>query len=611
MVSNGQAKTPQDSGSKSSPIKFFVTKWKDLWFKLFVISLALMLVGSSMAAFVNTSGGTVSVRTVEFVTDSNVSIAGTLYVPATASPETPAPAVYVQHGGNSTRETMSHFATELSRRGYVVFNAESWGNGYSEVNHNDDIVSAVYGVEYLTNLSFVDTTRVGALGYSAGCSQVVQAALYNDNQFNLRSVMVMGAGANAFTADTPVNLCILVGYRDENHSSSQTLTTDETNMSIFNTTEEIETGVYYGSLEDHTARIMYNPEGIFHQMMLYVPYVVSRAVEFFNTSMDYATALPPDDIAFLGKEFGCVMGYIGLMIFLIAMVLGLSKTKFFAGITGEGYKPEVPRSVKFFVGVGAVVLFSVLGMQLMFYIGNNYIPRISSAFQLTIVNGAVVYTVIVGLFMIAVNLLIKFTTKGYNFREESLVYKTSLIQILKTAAIAFLIFAICFGITAFVQWAFSGTHFKFFIKPELFVMSLERFKVFALYFWIFLLGQLITAYVQTTSYRTIKGGNKTFFLTVLIVNFLPYLLYLAMVIGYKSFGLNLGDGPIQQFLRLSSPLMRYNGVIFGMLFMVPMDAVVTVVCYNKTKNIYLGALLNTILLTWIACGCVLGEAAVA
>lgn len=611
MATNERNESVASKGKTRYGTNPFLKKWKELWFRLLIISLVLIIVGSTISAAVNTSGGTVTVRNIEFVTDSNVSIAGSLYVPDSATPEHPAPAVYVQHGGNCTRETMSTFSTELSRRGYVVFNAESWGNGYSEVNHNDDVVSAVYGVEYLSKLSFVDTTRIGALGHSAGCSQVVKAALYNDNEFGVRSVMVMGAGANSFTPDTPVNLCILVGYRDENHSCSQTLTTDEGNLAVFGVEDEIELGHYYGSLEDHTARVMYNPDGVFHLMMLFTPSVVSQAVDFFNTTMDYDGGIPANETVFLWKELGSAMGYVGLMMFIIAMVLGMMKLKFFAGIVGQEYKPEVPRSAKFYIGVGIVVLFSALGMQLLFYIGNNYVPKISSAFQLTIVNGAVVYTLVAGIFMIVANLIIKATTKGYNFKEESLVYKTTLVQLIKTIILAAIIFVVSFLIAAFVQWGFSGNHFRFFIRPELFVMSLERFKVFAIYFWIFLIGQLITSYVQTTSYRTIGGGNRTFLLSVLIINFLPMALYLAMIIGYKSFGLNLGSSPIHDFLRLSSPLIRYNGVIWGMLFMSPMNAVVTVVCYNKTKKIYLGTLINTILLTWIACGCVLGEAPVA
>ena len=611
-VSVNSEQTTQQETSRLGP-NVFLKKWKELWFRLMIISLVLILVGSIMSAVTNTSGGTVNVRNVEFVTDSNVSISGSLYVPNSASQENPAPAVYVQHGGNCSREYMSTFAIELSRRGYVVFNAESWGNGYSEVNHNDDIVSAVYGVEYLTSLSFVDTTRVGVLGHSAGCSQVVNAALYNGNQFNVRSVMVMGAGANAFDAETPIpiNLCIMVGYRDENHSTSQTMTTNETNMSIFGVTDEIVPGKYYGSLEDNTVRVLYNPEGIFHLMMLFMPSVVSQAVDFFNTTMDYDSGIPAQETIFLWKEFGCAIGYVALMMFIISMVLGLMKTKLFSGIVGQEYKPEVPRTAKFYIGVAIVVLFATLGMQKMFYIGNNYVPKISRAFQLTIVNGAVVYTLIVAIFMIVANLIIKFTTKGYNFKEESLVYKTTVPQLAKTVLLAAIIFASSFLIAALVQTVFSGTHFRFFIRPELFVMSPERFKVFALYFWIFLIGQLVTAYVQTTSYRTVNGGTKTFPLSVLIINFLPLALYLAMIIGYKSFGLNLGSSPIHDFLRLSSPLIRYNGVIWGMLFMSPMNAVVTVVCFNKTKKIYLGAILNTILLTWNACGCVLGETPVA
>ena len=183
--------------------------------RLLAIALVLILVGSYLGYAVNTAFGDVEVRDVSFVTDSAVSMAGTMYIPVGVSSENKAPAVVVQHGGNCNRETMSSFSVELARRGYIVFNEESWGNGYSDVNHNDEIPTTVYATQYLKNLDIVDGERIGLIGHSAGAAQVCEAATYNNNEFGVRSVLVTGAGATGFDADTPINLGFIIGYRDD------------------------------------------------------------------------------------------------------------------------------------------------------------------------------------------------------------------------------------------------------------------------------------------------------------------------------------------------------------------------------------------------------------
>ena len=90
--------------------------------KVIGIGLVLILAGAIVSSAINTSFGSVRIIQAEFVCDNGATIAGNLYVPASATRENPAPAIYVQHGGNSSRESMFTYAVEYARRGYVVFN---------------------------------------------------------------------------------------------------------------------------------------------------------------------------------------------------------------------------------------------------------------------------------------------------------------------------------------------------------------------------------------------------------------------------------------------------------------------------------------------------------
>ena len=576
------------------------------WQRLLIIALALIIVGTALGYAVNTNFGSVTVRDMSFVTDSGVALAGTLYIPEGASAETPAPAVVVQHGGNCNRETMSSFSVELARRGYIVFNEESWGNGYSDVNHNDTIPTTVYATQYLKDLAIVDGSRIGLIGHSAGAAQVCEAALYNDMEFGVRSVLVTGAGATGFDADTPINLGFIIGYRDENHKTARIVLQEEGNKAIFGTTEDIVDGQWYGSIEDHTARVMYNPEGVFHLMMRITPSVIATSLDFFNRTFEYDPGIASSDQIWWPKELGSCMVFAAVILVIFAMILSLPSTRLLAPAVVSETRPQVRRGVKFYVGIAIVALFSGLGLQAMFAKGVELMPMISSAFQLSLINGAVLWAVAVGLCMIIVNTIIKRTTKGYDFAEESRVYRTAPVNVLRIIAAALAIFAVCFLITALVQTLSGGMHTKF-LHPEFSVLNVARFGVFALYLWPFLLGQLIAAYVQTTTFRTVGGSGKSFLFTTMFVNAIGLLIYLVIIMSMKSFGVSFGDGPIIEFLGLVSPKVRYNSVALSIVMLSFVNSGITVTAYKKTGTIYLGSLINAMLLTWMACGGVLGE----
>ena len=577
-----------------------------LWQKLIAIAVLLIFAGSVLGYAVNTDFGKVQVKDMSFVTDSGVSIAGSLYIPDGASEENPAPAVVVQHGGNCNRETMSSFSVELARRGYIVFNEEAWGNGYSDVNHNDDIPSTVYAVQYLSRLAIVDKACIGLIGHSAGAKQVCQAAVYNDCEFGVRSVLVLGAGATDFTAETPINLGLIIGYRDENHKTSRRVLTEDGNKEMFGTTEDIVDGQWYGSLEDHTARIMYNPEGVFHLMMRQHPGVIAKALDFFDTTYEHESALSTGNQIWWLKELGSCLVFSAVILMIFAMILLLPETELFGSVVSEECRPQVTRSKKLYIGIAIVALFSGLELQNLFAGGVSLMPKISSAFQLSLINGAVLWVFCMGLVMLLVNTIIKRTTKGYDFKEEAKVYTISPKNLGKTLVIAVFIFALSLLITAVVQEVTLGMHTKF-LHPEFSVLNIARLKMFALYLWPFLMGQLISAYVQTTTYRTVGGSNRSFLLTTMFVNAIGLLIYLAIIMSMKSFGVSFGDGWLVQFLGLVSPKVRYNSIALSIVMLSVVNSAITTVSYNKTKTIYLGSIINAMLLTWMACGSVLGE----
>lgn len=102
------------------------------WWRLLWISLLLCLCSAVVTHVIATDGGKVSVKNIDVITESGYKLATDMYVPKEASKEHKLPAIVVMHGGNNAKEQIAHYALELSRRGYVVVNADMYGHGESE-----------------------------------------------------------------------------------------------------------------------------------------------------------------------------------------------------------------------------------------------------------------------------------------------------------------------------------------------------------------------------------------------------------------------------------------------------------------------------------------------
>ena len=97
-----------------------------------IVSIALIIVGIAGSFILQTNSGKTTIRNVTIESESGHTLAMDVYIPENATAETPAPAIFVQHGGNNNKEEMQHYCIELARRGYVAIGVDMYGMGESE-----------------------------------------------------------------------------------------------------------------------------------------------------------------------------------------------------------------------------------------------------------------------------------------------------------------------------------------------------------------------------------------------------------------------------------------------------------------------------------------------
>ena len=121
--------------------------------------LAAVFLLMGIASRIQTDGGSIAVSRGTLETDVG-SLTYKLYVPDSATPQTPAPGVLLLHGYQNDHETCAAYAIELAKRGTVVLSLDEYGHGGSEaglmnrgyVNHR---VKVTFGEDSVEDGTFV------------------------------------------------------------------------------------------------------------------------------------------------------------------------------------------------------------------------------------------------------------------------------------------------------------------------------------------------------------------------------------------------------------------------------------------------------------------------
>ncbi len=161
--------------------------------RLLLGALLTIAVSSWLASLVQTAGGDVQINSIRIPTQNGQWVHADLFKPRSATAETPAPFIVVVPGFQRSKEALSNTAIELARRGFVTASIDPYAQGSSSASlSNIAATTEGYGmfalVDYAAsseNLNYIDRSRIGATGHSAGGNAAIRGANYFGRQAQL------------------------------------------------------------------------------------------------------------------------------------------------------------------------------------------------------------------------------------------------------------------------------------------------------------------------------------------------------------------------------------------------------------------------------------------
>lgn len=300
-----------------------------------VIGLAVILLGILLSYSIDTSFGEVKTQRLYLLDEAGYTVTANLYVPNSAHVQ-PAPAMIICPGGDCPSDIASPWATELSRRGYVVAVMDYSGCGDTQVNPmkqywtNNGAMELDTVYDYLTTLKFVDREQIGVGGHSMG-------SLYSYRLSTQRQVALVISDVIYADAlpEYDFNFVQISAEHDEGLlarlSDFEDIYKDEFLTAVFGV-EEIEPNVLYGSWKDKTARIFYNLNQTHQDDMVSGPFI-RLEVQSVMDSMEAPNPIDSGNLIYGWKIVGMAGAIIGLIVFLFALAGLLLESSLFSNLT--------------------------------------------------------------------------------------------------------------------------------------------------------------------------------------------------------------------------------------------------------------------------------------
>ena len=314
--------------------------------RLLAGSISVVLTSCLGAALVQTSCGRVRVYDVKIPTQNGQWVVGDLFKPDTATRNNPAPLVVVVPGFQRSKEALSNVAIELSRRGIVAVTIDPYAQGASSSSASTQAATTEgYGmfavVDYVANtgnLNYVDKSRIGVTGHSAGGNAAILGAAYfgrraarTEKPSALQAVFVSGyvlSFTDKVLRDVRSNVGASYAYYDEgayrNEQENGDMRRAPEALRLVNSArepdtaplEEVTLGRYYGDAARRTLRVVHN-ERVLHPFQPYIVEATANQIEYFERVFQVESGLAPRDQVWYWKE---LLGLIALVAGLVALV---------------------------------------------------------------------------------------------------------------------------------------------------------------------------------------------------------------------------------------------------------------------------------------------------
>ncbi len=351
--------------------------------RLFSLCILMVLGCAVGASLIQSSGGQVAISQIALPTQNGQHLAATLFKPRTATKETPAPFIVVIPGFQRSKEALANIAIELSRRGFVVASIDPYAQGHSSssmsrlaaTHEGYGLFALVDYAASTTNMNYIDSTKIGATGHSAGGNAAIRGANYfgreakiKNTLSKLHSVFVSGyvlTLRKSVLKDVRSNVGISYALYDEgafrNELQNGDMRLAPEALRVVNSgrnmgskqIKKVVPGQMYGNLANRTLRVVHN-EALLHPFQPYNTEATANQIAFFEHVFDHSSGLSTYDQIWHWKEF------FGLVAFVISLISIIPLGKMF--LETEAFKPlvhAIPEATTAPQGIGRVIFWGL------------------------------------------------------------------------------------------------------------------------------------------------------------------------------------------------------------------------------------------------------------
>jgi len=329
--------------------------------KLLWTLLSIVMFASVAASLVQSSGGRVQVQDIKIPTQNGQWLVADLFKPKSATSENPAPLVVVVPGFQRSKESLSNIAIELARRGIVAITIDPYAQGGSSSSMSRMAATTEgYGmfavVDYAastSNLNYIDKSRIGATGHSAGGNAAIRGANFfgreaqrSGKPSKLHSVFVSGyvlTLTDEVLRDVRSNVGMSYAFYDEgayrNELKSADMRRAPEALRLVNGArgsrepyiDEVILGKYYGDVGRSNLRVVHN-ERILHPFQPYIVEATANQVEYFEKVFALDSGLSSRDQIWYWKELFSLIALIAAFVVLVPMGRLLLQVPFYAAL---------------------------------------------------------------------------------------------------------------------------------------------------------------------------------------------------------------------------------------------------------------------------------------
>ena len=595
---------------------------------LAVISVVLMLISMVGASVVQTSGGKVSVEEVKFDTAFGSKMSAVIYKPKGADEANPAPGIVLVHGMYNNKEMQDANLVELSRRGYVVMAIDMFSHGDSDILDAADNLpmSGMAGLQYFLTLPYVDKERIGMSGHSMGglnCDLATQMCRNEDGSAVVKALFLnccfaTYAGGDGAYADVygETSVAILADQYDEflfqevNSDGTALLPRDfiksDNAQSFLNfgaaleDCEARESNTIYRQVNEgkEALRVVYTP-AYNHPWSHFSKTGTAFTLEFFDEVLGNPVSIAPYNQVWQFKEFFNFVGLIGMAIFAVAVTLNLIDVGPFKELKVQEEVPARQVSQKRgsttkAVAVISAVLSAILYIPIVTGIKGDTTARVVFSQASTFALGT--WVAVSGLILVIGMIVIQSVNKGDGLTLDEMGVKIGGRQLGLTILVAAVASFLTFVWVILADLLFKTDFRIWFMAAKTMTWKLFFIALFPnlLFFLVYYVANSIL--VNGFSYYSQEKGKAANTAFQAVISVFPALI--LVVLQY-----------VKLFTTGSVMFSTYNGSsahsmilwLFPMLLIIPAAVVISRAIYKETKNPYLPAIINAVLVTLITC----------